>query len=58
MATYKEGYDNKLSSLSLSLVDITTARGILRECLGELDRLSRQDTQQTNVTDIGPHVQT
>ena len=45
-------------SLSLSLVDITTARGILRECLGELDRLSRQDTQQTNVTDIGPHVQT
>lgn len=56
MATYKEGYDNKLSSLSL--VDITTARGILRECLGELDRLSRQDTQQTNVTDIGPHVQT
>ena len=41
---------------SLSLVDITTARGILRECLGELDRLSRQDSQQTNITDTSHHV--
>ncbi|XP_019853994.1 PREDICTED: uncharacterized protein LOC109583191 [Amphimedon queenslandica] len=38
----KPAYTNSRSHVDRLKRNITTARGILRECLGELDRLSRQ----------------
>ena len=38
----------------LLTIDITTARNVLRECLGEIDRISRTSVQkdQSSVTEL------